>query len=85
MAWDGDERRRKGRPNGNGDHDVLIRIDANLSNFMKRFDSHEVLDDRRFDGLFKRTAGLQRFMWLLMGAFAIIQFLASAIKAGWFK
>ena len=85
MTWDGRDRRHKDRPNGNGDHDLLTRIDANLSNFMQRFDAHEELDDKRFSGLFKRTDSLQRFMWLLMGAFAIIQFLATAIKAGWFK
>lgn len=73
MVWEGDERRQKPRPSGCDDHDLLTRIDVNLSNFMKRFDQHEELDDKRFDGLFKRTSGLQKFMWLLMGAFILLE------------
>lgn len=44
MSWDGIERRKMNQE----DHDLLTRIDNNLTTFMKRFDEHEKLDNRRF-------------------------------------
>lgn len=70
--WEGHERRKAQRPHGNGDHDLLTRIDVNLSNFMKRFDKHEEIDDVRFDSLFKKTSGHQKFQWLLAGGFIVL-------------
>ena len=39
------------------DHDVLTRIDVNLSSFMDRFKEHEVKDDKRFGYLEKIAYG----------------------------
>lgn len=75
MTWDGRERRKKPRVDGEGDHDLLIRIDANLSNFMRRFEDHERDDNRRFTEIFLEQNALKKFAWLLTGAFILSQVL----------
>ena len=42
--WDG----RKRRMMNQEDHDLLTRIDTNLTLFMNEFKEHEKLDDERF-------------------------------------
>ena len=78
--WDKKERRNGGQPGGNKDHDLLTRIDVNLSNFMSRFDVHTKDDDKKFDALFKRTSTLQKFMWLITGAVVIAEFMIKVFK-----
>jgi len=73
MTWQGDNRRKEERPNGGKDHDLLIRIDQNLSNFMIRFNDHVEDDQSNFETLYKRTGNLQKFMWLLLGALSILE------------
>lgn len=65
-GWEGQERR------DHGDHDILIRIEESVKHWKKDFADHEILDNKRFDGLFKRTGNLQKFQWLLAGGFVIL-------------
>lgn len=39
------------------DHDLLTKIDTNLTNFMQRFREHEEKDDKRFSWLEKMAYG----------------------------
>lgn len=60
--WKGEERRDNER-----DHDVLTRIDANLSNFMKRFEEHAADDEKNFQNLFDRMGKIERIVWMAIG------------------
>lgn len=73
--YSGEERRKTER-----DHDVLTRIDANLSNFMKRFEDHTQEDKNGFGRLDDRTARLERFMWGAIGIIAFVEFLSKILK-----
>ena len=44
--WDGEEKRKDKTY-----HDLLIRIDANLSNLIEDFKQHKRDDDEKFDGI----------------------------------
>lgn len=74
--WDGKDRRRENR-----DHDVLTRIDVNLSNFMTRFEEHTVDDKSSFDKMEKafekldeRTKILENFKIKFVAVVAAIVF-----------
>jgi len=69
-GWEGTERRK----GGTKDHDLLIRIDANVTTFMDQFDKHEADNKLDFKTLFSRTGTTQKFMWLIAGALAIMEF-----------
>ena len=69
-GWDGPERRN----GGSRDHDLLIRIDANVTTFMERFDKHELDNKADFKTLFVRTGTIQKFMWLIVGALTLMEF-----------
>jgi hypothetical protein len=67
-------------------HDTLIRIDANLSNFMKRFDEHSQDDkdvaakvDKRLEKLDEGQDFLKRYLWIGMGVLAAVEFFAHKI------
>lgn len=70
--WNGDERRKEGRPYSNESHDMLIRIDQNLSNFMKRFDEHVIDDNKHFDRLYS-IVGKNRW-YIAMGLGGVLAF-----------
>lgn len=80
MTWDGKERRRSERPDSQEAHDTLIRIDANLSNFMKRFEEHAEDDKTNFDNLYKRTGTLQKYLWMAFGALAAVELAVKVLK-----
>ena len=67
--WDGKNR----RINGGRDHDVLIRIDANLENFIRRFDEHEIKDMQDFGKVEKRLSTLERAYWVAIGVLIVVQ------------
>ena len=64
MEWDGGERRMNNR-----DHDLLTKIDANLSNFMRRFDDHIRDDHEQFETIKKKT---DKSAWLIAIGIGII-------------
>ena len=70
MTWDGKERRGMGDQK---DHDLLTRIDVNLTSFMERFASHETKDDKRFNYLEKLAYGG-------VGVFVFIEVVSKFIK-----
>ena len=55
------------------DHDVLTRIDTNLSQFMERFTEHEKKDDDRFKFL-------ERMAYGFCGVFLFIEILGKFLK-----
>lgn len=75
--WEGKDRRMT-----TNDHDVLTRIDANLSNHMRRFDNHatefsaHILKDAAdFKEMNLKMDNINRFIWMSLGAAVVIQFL----------
>lgn len=83
MIWDGEERR-----NGKStDHDLLTRIDVNLSNFIKAFDNHIIDDDIRFNDLKeqlkennKNIQFLNNRYWMIIGALILVEIILRFIK-----
>lgn len=76
--WDGKDR-RKDNARHNNDHDVLTRIDANLSNFMRRFDDHAAEDVNNFTGINNkadkiedRLSKVEKVMWTAIGGGALL-------------
>lgn len=67
--YDGEDRRKQERD----DHDMLTRIDANLSNFMSRFDAHTKSDDEHLNRLYAKTGNLEKRVWMATGAIIVIE------------
>ena len=81
--WDGNERR-----NGKSlDHDLLTKIDANLTNFLKNFDNHVIDDDVRFKAFNvllvennKKWEFLNNRYWMVVGALVLIEVISKFWK-----
>lgn len=71
--WNGENRRNNDR----NQHDTLIRIDVNLSNFMKRFDEHVKNDKEDFDRLYLATSSLKSFMNKTLGGMVVLMALGT--------
>ena len=79
------------RRNGKSeDHDLLIKIDTNLSNFMKSFDNHTIEDDMKFKitnenlkDANKKIEFLNNRYWMVVGALLLIEVIARFFK--WVK
>ncbi len=87
MEWEGKDRRRSERPESQDMHDTLIRIDANLSNFMKRFEDHSEEDSENFEKTDKRIEkitevqeDLRKYVWIGIGGLAVLQFIIIFLK-----
>lgn len=72
--------RRISRSKNMTDHDLLIRIDESLSNFLDNFKAHKKSNEKDFGILFPRTSKIQKFMWLIAGAFMVVEFYFRFIK-----
>ena len=72
--YDGEERRSRDR-----DHDVLTRIDVNLSNFMSRFKEHVKGNNDDFISVKTRLGRVEKWFWMGLGAFVVLQFLFKII------
>lgn len=57
------------------DHDLLTKIDANLTNFMKRFDEHATEDRSNFEKHDVRITRLEKYGAMAVGALAILQYI----------
>lgn len=62
------------------DHDLLTRIDANLSGFMQKFESHTQEDKAHLDRLYDRTARIERIVWMGLGVIAAAEFVLRIMK-----
>ena len=78
-SWQGEERRASC-----ADHDLLIKIDTNLTNFMGRFERHEEFDNTRFERLFRVSNWNQKVVWVILGAVAFAEFIFPHFGE-WFK
>ena len=67
--WDGRERRGENR-----DHDLLTKIDTNLSNFMSRFEEHKKDDEEHFNRLYVGQAFLKKYLYMGLGVIAALEF-----------
>lgn len=76
MSWDGEERRDKDRD----DHDLLTKIDTNLSNFMSRFKEHTEKDEKSFDTLENDVGSLKRYVYICMGGLIVLEFVMKFVK-----
>lgn len=63
------------------DHDVLTRIDANLSNHMRRMEEHVDDDEKKFHALGRDVGELKRYLWMCLGIVSFIIFITK-IKFG---
>lgn len=66
--WNGNERR-----SSVSDHDILLKIDANLDSFMKQFEEHKKEDNIRFDKLDKRTGWIEKCVYMASGVIVFIE------------
>ena len=66
--WDGKERRQN-----QSDHDILIRIDANLKTHLSKCDEKCRENEKHFDKHSKRIGTLEKAYWVGIGAIAVIQ------------
>lgn len=73
MTWDGKERRKV----TDNDHDILIRIDANLTNHINLVSRHVQEDEDRFS---KVEKDLQFHNKIVYGALGVIVFLQIVSK-----
>lgn len=71
--WDGKDRRHEERNESDDSHDLVVRIDTNLSNFMKRFEEHTKDDKESFDKIDARTSRLEKFFYGVVGAFFLFE------------
>ena len=49
------------------DHDLLVIINANFDNLIKRFDKYEEGVDKKFTEIFKRIRFNERVVWSILG------------------
>ena len=73
--WNGEERRKFIRE----DHDVLTRIDVNLSNFMIRFDDHVKGNAEDFMVVKKRLGIVERYIWIAIGGLIVLEFVLKLV------
>lgn len=74
MKWEGNERRANTR-----DHDLLTNINANLSNFMTRFDEHVKKDDQLFEEIKEDVKTTQKYIWMGLGGLTVVTFLLEKV------
>lgn len=72
MSWDGKTERRQ---MGQEDHDLLTRIDANLSNHIDNMNNHVTDDSEHFNKLDKDVAWIIKVMYGGVGVYVFIQFM----------
>ena len=72
--WDGLDRRKDG-----GDHDLLIRIDQNLTNHISRMNIHFIEDEKNFGEVNKRLGVVESWLWRGLGAIGVIVFAMKVI------
>lgn len=74
--YDGEDR----RINGKRDHDLLTRIDVNVSALMESFDNHVDDDEKSFTRLDERTSRLEKFMWVTVGIVVFVEFISKFLQ-----
>jgi len=76
MSWDGTERRKTDCL----DHDLLIRIDTNLTNFMDKFIAHVLEDKTAFINQDNRIKNIERVVWAAAGLLFAVELILRFIK-----
>lgn len=75
-TWDGKERRNGSRE----DHDLLTRIDVNLTNFMNKFDKHVIEDKEGFMEHDKRIKNLEKVFWCGVGVLFVLEIVIKVMR-----
>ena len=75
-SWDGKERRNGSQM----DHDLLTKIDVNLSNFLKQFEQHIVDDKNGFVEHDKRIKNLEKVFWCGVGVLFVLEVFFKFLK-----
>ena len=75
--WDGKDRRKEEKDQ---DHDVLTRIDTNLSNFMIQFEKHVDQDTSDFKDLRESLEVLKRYVYIGIGGTIVLEFFFNFLK-----
>lgn len=70
IEYSGEERRKM-----HNDHDLLIKIDANLGNLIKSVNDHVNQDTVNFKKLDDKIAILNKGLWVSIGGAAVIIFI----------
>ena len=78
MTWDGIDR-RKNYMNGE-DHDLLIKINQNTENLLMNFQHHVIQDASDLKETKLRISGLERIVWMGMGALAVLNIILKMVK-----
>ena len=66
--YNGPERRSQSQ----ADHDLLIKIDANIDNFIKNFNAHVDSDEKNFGEQDKRLKEIEKSFWKGCGAVSLL-------------
>lgn len=66
--WNGEDRRES------KDHDLLTRIDANLTNFMSEFKDHTAEDKKSFEEIRKEQDVIKKYLYLFLGGLIVFEF-----------
>ena len=75
MAYDEND-----RSDSKEDHDLLIRIDQNVQNFIEAFHAHIIKDEDTFKKLDEQASRLQRGYWIAIGIIIAVDFFIKFIK-----
>lgn len=70
-SWDGKDRRKL----SSEDHDMLTRVDANLTNLVNTFMNHIASDEKKFSDIHQRLKILERAYYIAVGVIIVVQFL----------
>ena len=66
--YEGQERRKQ----QDMDHDLLIKIDANLEHFLKEFKEHVSCNKENFGEHHKRLSSIEKSWWKVCGALSAV-------------
>lgn len=67
------------------DHDLLVKIHANVETIMTAFIAHAKEDDVRFSEVHKRVNGLSKGVYIGMGIFILANIILVPLLVAYFK
>lgn len=75
MDWDGNERRHD-----TSDHDILIRMETKLTNFLDNCAKQCKDNENHFEKHSKRITTLEKAYWIAIGVIAVLQVILRFVK-----
>ena len=63
------------------DHDILIRMDENLRNLRLHVEEITGNTNKKLDDHERRLRGIEKYVWLAIGAISVVQFIVDVSNA----